>query len=357
MTLTQTGKDCPLSVRLGSYDGMAELSEAIKSGMTPIVSYRSANDMLWMDGVGSDGQGPCAADDKDACSETVKFYNFSIKDLGDSTPAVVSSVVASSGNTPPPGFTAASGYDAPSSAEARATSAAVDSEFASAVTAIVASASNRSSPSDGGSCSETQRFDCRETRCCSQPGMQCYEKHEWWAACKEACVPGSVDPEDDPEVASPWSCKKLGPRTPKAAERNGAPRSSSGHGASDEGAPANGTAQGAVVLELRPSAAVPGLAAGKEVTLSLGGQKLRATVLEDGDQSPTDACLKRYDDASPRGSASAAAPAPSALRLAAAAIACACFAVAGAVAARRWLTAPTRSAQLLPVEPASPLPA
>ncbi|CAK0879567.1 unnamed protein product [Prorocentrum cordatum] len=78
VTLSQPGKPCNVSVRLGSYDGMAELSRALEAGMTPIVSYWSANDMLWMDGKGADGKGPCAVDDVKACSETVTFHNFSV---------------------------------------------------------------------------------------------------------------------------------------------------------------------------------------------------------------------------------------------------------------------------------------
>ncbi|CAK0905475.1 unnamed protein product [Prorocentrum cordatum] len=72
VTLSQSGKSCPLSVRLGTYEGMAELSQALEAGMTPIVSYWAANDMLWMDGPGTDGQGPCTVDDMDRCVREVR---------------------------------------------------------------------------------------------------------------------------------------------------------------------------------------------------------------------------------------------------------------------------------------------
>lgn len=41
--------------------------------------------------------------------------------------------------------------------------------------------------------------------------MQCYEKNAYHASCKETCYKGIHG--DDPDK-SPWTCKKLGPRTP-----------------------------------------------------------------------------------------------------------------------------------------------
>mmetsp|Transcript_9113 Transcript_9113/g.28984 ORF Transcript_9113/g.28984 Transcript_9113/m.28984 type:complete len:141 (+) Transcript_9113:2-424(+) len=49
--------------------------------MTPVVSYWSSDDMLWMDGQGSDGQGPCATDDAKACKESVKFSGFRMESI------------------------------------------------------------------------------------------------------------------------------------------------------------------------------------------------------------------------------------------------------------------------------------
>jgi len=57
--------------------------------------------------------------------------------------------------------------------------------------------------------------DCTATRCCSESGMQCYEKEPGWATCKAECTPGP-DPQDrDP---NPWSCKEYGGRTPGTPE-------------------------------------------------------------------------------------------------------------------------------------------
>jgi len=49
--------------------------------------------------------------------------------------------------------------------------------------------------------------DCRSTKCCSNPNVQCYEKNKAWAACKPSCEPGpdKYDVNDEP-----WSCDKLG---------------------------------------------------------------------------------------------------------------------------------------------------
>merc|ERR1719464_1601225 len=49
--------------------------------MTPIVSYWSAADMLWMDGRGQDGQGACWSDAPDACGSSARFYDFSVQDI------------------------------------------------------------------------------------------------------------------------------------------------------------------------------------------------------------------------------------------------------------------------------------
>jgi len=80
--LSQDGRSCPLTAKVDDYRGMAELSRALEAGMTPVMSYWSANDMLWMDGVGSDGAGPCVKDDAAACADHVRFYDFSVSTIG-----------------------------------------------------------------------------------------------------------------------------------------------------------------------------------------------------------------------------------------------------------------------------------
>jgi len=78
VTLSQEGKSCPLSTRTVGYAGMPELTEALRAGMTPIVSYWSADDMLWMDGAGKDKLGACKKDRPSRCAESVRFSNFSV---------------------------------------------------------------------------------------------------------------------------------------------------------------------------------------------------------------------------------------------------------------------------------------
>mmetsp|Transcript_105525 Transcript_105525/g.328932 ORF Transcript_105525/g.328932 Transcript_105525/m.328932 type:complete len:325 (-) Transcript_105525:74-1048(-) len=83
--LSQAGKPCRLFVSVGhtgywygGQDGISELTGALRAGMTPIISYWSSANMLWMDGRGADGRGPCAADEPAACAPSVKFYDFSL---------------------------------------------------------------------------------------------------------------------------------------------------------------------------------------------------------------------------------------------------------------------------------------
>lgn len=87
MTVVLSQGDCTLeNSGLDSYnyngrDGIAELSDALEEGMTVVMSYWSSNDMMWLDGKGSDGQGACDHDDAGACGDSVSFYNFAISDL------------------------------------------------------------------------------------------------------------------------------------------------------------------------------------------------------------------------------------------------------------------------------------
>jgi len=74
---------CDLHVSLSGYAGMAELSEALRAGVTPVVSYWRSPDMAWMDGKGADGQGPCLADEPEACPDSVAFYDFAVAAIGE----------------------------------------------------------------------------------------------------------------------------------------------------------------------------------------------------------------------------------------------------------------------------------
>jgi len=54
--------------------------------------------------------------------------------------------------------------------------------------------------------------NCTASQCCRGYGMQCYSKDGRWSACKASCTQG-IDPFDQDKT--PWSCKKLGDRTPE----------------------------------------------------------------------------------------------------------------------------------------------
>jgi hypothetical protein len=81
VTLSQAGSPCPLSSMISNYqangrDGLLEISKALADGMTPVVSYWSADDMGWLDGKGPQG-GACEADHSDQCPDAVKVYGIS----------------------------------------------------------------------------------------------------------------------------------------------------------------------------------------------------------------------------------------------------------------------------------------
>jgi len=49
--------------------------------------------------------------------------------------------------------------------------------------------------------------DCRTTGCCSEAGMKCFEKNNYWASCRQNCTPGQVD-VGDPEPNATWTCAR-----------------------------------------------------------------------------------------------------------------------------------------------------
>jgi len=121
--LEQPGSACPLSLavdgyRSGGTHGLQELSEALRRGMTPVISYWSAADMLWLDGQGSDSKGPCAEDSPDSCSNTVSFHSFSMDPiLGSVLPPAIPPQIVESSDMPPPTGTVADSGPAPAASE------------------------------------------------------------------------------------------------------------------------------------------------------------------------------------------------------------------------------------------------
>lgn len=88
--LTQEGKTCPLHISLGgNYEARSEISTWLLRGLTPVISYWRSDDMLWMDGSGEDGNGPCSADKPETCASTVRFVNFSVEPIpGEQAPEI-----------------------------------------------------------------------------------------------------------------------------------------------------------------------------------------------------------------------------------------------------------------------------
>jgi hypothetical protein len=82
--LTQEGSPCPLSGEVGHYeangrDGMPEVTKALAEGMTPVVSFWSADSMDWLDGHGPKG-GVCTADQPSQCPDSVRIYGLSFEE-------------------------------------------------------------------------------------------------------------------------------------------------------------------------------------------------------------------------------------------------------------------------------------
>jgi len=160
VVLSQDGGPCTVSTCLNDYhfegkDKMAELHNALAKGMTPIISYWASGVLVGMDGLGPDKKGPCHEDHPSQCGESVQFSNFAISDIP------------------------------------------------------------RGSPTCPPRCSSLIE-NCRDTKCCNDGSLQCYEKDYMWASCKASCKPGK-DPNDPKGLRSNWSCRLLGSQPPPPA--------------------------------------------------------------------------------------------------------------------------------------------
>jgi len=107
--LSQDGGPCRPTASIGRYtvgkaDGLATLTKVMQQGMTPVVSYWSSKEMLWLDGHAcrltsqpdfadladprrSSGanvdnctkEKPCNLDDPGRCTESIQFYGFALE--------------------------------------------------------------------------------------------------------------------------------------------------------------------------------------------------------------------------------------------------------------------------------------
>lgn len=81
LSQTRPGRSCQTSANITSYANIPEISRALAEGVTPVASYWSNKNMLWLDGLGADGDGPCARDAPDACGDFSRFSDFAVEDL------------------------------------------------------------------------------------------------------------------------------------------------------------------------------------------------------------------------------------------------------------------------------------
>jgi hypothetical protein len=313
VNLTQTGKNCPLTINLDDYHSMAEISLALAEGMTPVISYWKSGDMLWMDGKGDDGQGPCA-EDMQKCGESVSFYGFTIENIESVGVIDLLQPMQSSSPTSPP--------KAPFLPEP---SALPPTQYSPAVAPVTqppisspphtlhvtqppmflpphtatsttqshstASSLHRAGSSSGSSSSSSRNevlepsklpvnltqcsvhnADCRSTHCCRQAGLQCFEKNEYWATCRKECQPGSLNPEDSLQNRQPWTCRPLGPRTPTETTTARQHKASSGNLTTD-------ACTDEVVLEILGSDLSSNLAAGTDAEILIGNLRIPAELV------------------------------------------------------------------------------
>lgn len=248
IVLTQEGSTCSLSTcvkdyKFGGHDGMPVLTKALEQGMTPIISYWSAGFLIGMDGLGSDGLGPCAEDAPDACGKSVKFYDFSISDMEPGQPACAKTCAAETDNCRPLGCcrdasqlcyekddTWAScrssckpgiDIDEPESLRTPWTCRIVGDRQKATPPVPTNPQPKRhrlrpvvpSQDSNESHCA-AEGADCTELRCCSNSDHKCFEKDETFASCKATCIPG-MNLSEPADSRVPWSCRELARRRRK----------------------------------------------------------------------------------------------------------------------------------------------
>merc|ERR1740116_564056 len=88
--LQQDGSSCgSLTASIGQYDfqgkdALNSMTEALKQGMVPVVSYWKSNDLLWLDGGDVNGETPCQADRPLDCPLVgPRVLDFAVSDFTD----------------------------------------------------------------------------------------------------------------------------------------------------------------------------------------------------------------------------------------------------------------------------------
>lgn len=113
-----------------------------------------------------------------------------------------------------------------------------------------ASAEEPALPPTGPGCSD-RGTNCKDTGCCAEAALQCFQKDDYWASCSSDCVRG-VHADDPPEFQTPWSCTVLQQIPEQQLPERGA-GSSASEGASVDGVDA--LSSGARPATAEPAAA------------------------------------------------------------------------------------------------------
>jgi len=71
-------KDCKLELTLDKYEDLPLLSDALRKGVTPVVTYWGSQELSWLDGHGADFRGPCKSEEPTSCPRSVAFWGFSV---------------------------------------------------------------------------------------------------------------------------------------------------------------------------------------------------------------------------------------------------------------------------------------
>mmetsp|Transcript_29637 Transcript_29637/g.57294 ORF Transcript_29637/g.57294 Transcript_29637/m.57294 type:complete len:615 (+) Transcript_29637:2-1846(+) len=79
MEVTLLQHQCKLELKFDRYVDLPTVSDALRKGMTPVVTYWGSEELSWLDGQGADSRGPCTSEEPASCSKVVVFRGFSVE--------------------------------------------------------------------------------------------------------------------------------------------------------------------------------------------------------------------------------------------------------------------------------------
>jgi len=144
----------------------------------------------------------------------------------------------------------------------------------------------------GGCSTSSLEEDCRATKCCSEPGMQCYRKNPWWAVCRTSCTAGQINPLEKKQFQTVWDCEPLGVRSPLAPAQPLAPQLTPSQVPHSSTPPATrviavegGDDSGHITLRMKASDVPPNWQQGADIKiLGSGGSEYEAEIVHMGDK-------------------------------------------------------------------------